>query len=104
MGAKSMHQRIYNTSKKDFQNPLNKFLFCRYNISGFLEELPQLPENRLGHACVALPNGVRPVQPTFKTVPYVHYVPFFVLLHISNLCRLLLLLEDSMDLRTFLLC
>ena len=34
---------------------------CRYNISGFVEELPQLPENRYGHACGALPTGVRPV-------------------------------------------
>ena len=35
---------------------------CRYNINGFVEELPQLPENRYRHACSALPSGVRPVQ------------------------------------------
>jgi len=29
----------------------------RYNISGFVEELTQLPENRYGHACGALPTG-----------------------------------------------
>merc|ERR1711971_1495553 len=27
----------------------------RYDIHGFMEELPQLPENRHGHACSALP-------------------------------------------------
>ena len=38
----------------------------RYNVSGFVEELPQLPKNRYGHACAALPTtGVRPAQPTF---------------------------------------
>ena len=31
-----------------------------------MEELPQLPENRYGHVCSALPaTGVRPAQPTF---------------------------------------
>ena len=34
---------------------------CRYNDSGFVEELHHLPENRWGHACAAL-RGVRPVQ------------------------------------------
>jgi len=29
----------------------------RYNISGFVEELTQLPENRWSHACGALPTG-----------------------------------------------
>ena len=43
---------------------------CRYDVNGFVEELPQLPENREGHACAALPNtvsstGVRlPIKPT----------------------------------------
>jgi len=27
----------------------------RYNVNGFVEELPQLPENRYAHACSALP-------------------------------------------------
>ena len=37
----------------------------RYNVNGFVEELPQLPENRNAHACAALPaTGVRPDQPT----------------------------------------
>merc|ERR1719193_2794734 len=27
----------------------------RYNVTGFVEELPQLPENRYLHACSALP-------------------------------------------------
>merc|ERR1712037_783746 len=27
----------------------------RYNVNGFVEELPQLPENRYLHACAALP-------------------------------------------------
>ena len=35
---------------------------CRYNISGFVEELTQLPENIYGHVCAALPTGVRPDQ------------------------------------------
>ena len=35
---------------------------CRYNTNGFVEELTRLPENRWGHACGALPTGVRPVQ------------------------------------------
>ena len=34
----------------------------RYNISGFVKELVQIPENRWSHACSALPTGVRPVQ------------------------------------------
>ena len=45
-------------------------IFNRYNVTGFVEELPQLPlpENRFGHACAALPTtGVRPVQP-FKPI------------------------------------
>ena len=29
---------------------------CRYNISGFVEELPQLPEKRSFHSCAALPS------------------------------------------------
>merc|ERR1712192_124773 len=38
----------------------------RYDVNGFVEELPQLPENRYGHACGALPaTGVRPAQSTF---------------------------------------
>jgi len=28
----------------------------RYNVNGFVEELPQLPENRFDHACAALPS------------------------------------------------
>merc|ERR1712037_618099 len=28
----------------------------RYDINGFVEELPQLPENRYAHACAALPS------------------------------------------------
>ena len=32
----------------------------RYNVSGFVEELTQLPENRWGHSCAAIPStGVR---------------------------------------------
>ena len=50
--------------------------YYRYNTRGFVEELPQLPENRWNHACAALPStGVRPTQSTF--------------------CRRLLLLEDG---------
>ena len=28
---------------------------CRYDVNGFVEELPQLPENIYYHACAALP-------------------------------------------------
>jgi len=35
-------------------NPAHKYV-TRYNVNGFVEELPQLPENRAGHACAALP-------------------------------------------------
>ena len=28
---------------------------CRYDVNGFVEELPQLPEERYYHACAALP-------------------------------------------------
>ena len=39
-------------------------IFTRYDVNGFVEELPQLPENRYAHACSALPaTGVRPAQP-----------------------------------------
>ena len=32
----------------------------RYNVNGFVEELTQLPENRWGHSCAAIPStGVR---------------------------------------------
>ena len=38
---------------------------CRYNLIGFVEELPQMPENRLVHSCASLPTtGVRPAWPT----------------------------------------
>ena len=81
--------KIYN-----YQNPSSIFLCpwaksCRYNVTGFVEELPQLPENRLGHACAAL-SDVGPVQSTFN-------------LNLWNVCRLLWLPEDSTDPRTFLL-
>ena len=36
---------------------------CRYDTSGFVEELPQLPQNRHSHACASLPiTKVRPKQ------------------------------------------
>ena len=51
---------------------------CMYDFNGFVEELPQLPQYRSGHACAALPStGVRPTQPI--------------------ICRRLLLLEDGTD-------
>ena len=48
------------------ENHIQYILKYRYNISGFVEELPQLPENKGGHACAALPTGVRPAQHTFS--------------------------------------
>ena len=47
----------------------------RYNISGFVEELPQLPDIRygVGHACAALPKtGVSPAWPTFYICTGIH--------------------------------
>ena len=44
--------------------PVPAKIDCRYNVNGFVEELPQLPESRYRHACAALPTGVRPAQPT----------------------------------------
>ena len=39
----------------------------RYNTSGFVEELPQLPDIRRGHACLSFPtNGVRSKGPKSK--------------------------------------
>ena len=36
---------------------------CRYNVNGFVEELPKLPEKRSEHTCAVLPaTGVRPTQ------------------------------------------
>ena len=33
---------------------------CRYDVNGFVEELPALPAYRYGHICAELPsNGVR---------------------------------------------
>ena len=34
----------------------------RYNVRGFVEELPPLPDARIEHVCGALPTGVRPAQ------------------------------------------
>ena len=30
--------------------------YCRYNVNGFVEELPRLPGNRHAHTCAALPS------------------------------------------------
>ena len=59
------HHRQIDRISKPHQNiffcpPSN---ICRYNISGFVEELPRLPENRYQHACAALPStGVSPTH------------------------------------------
>ena len=43
--------------------PSNICNICRYSISGYVEELPRLPENRAYHACAALPStGVSPTD------------------------------------------
>ena len=50
-------------------------IFSRYNVNGFVEELPQLPENRYYHACAAFPTtGVRSAQPTFYFKPLQAFV------------------------------
>ena len=54
--------RIYQIQKHILVCP--PALSCRYNVYGFMEELPQLPESRWDHACAALPaTGVR-LRPT----------------------------------------
>ena len=31
---------------------------CRYDLNGFVEELPRLPGGRSGHACASIPISV----------------------------------------------
>ena len=47
------HQQIYKINQHILMSITAKS--CRYDVNGFVEELPQLPENRIGHACAALP-------------------------------------------------
>ena len=55
--------RSHNSYSDMFFCLPNILVFNRYNISGFVEELPKLPENRQSHACAALPvTGVRLAQ------------------------------------------
>ena len=78
---------LYAMSRKVLLKSISKphqyiLNYYRYNTRGFVEELPQLPENRWNHACAALPStGVRPIQSIF--------------------CRRLLLLEDGADTADF---
>ena len=49
-------------ANRPFVQPVHHSIadICRYNINGFVEELPQLPEGRFAHSCAALPStGVR---------------------------------------------
>ena len=57
-------KRKLEFKRKYFLNAPNHI--TRYNVNGFVEELPRLPENRFDHACASLPaTGVRPAQPNF---------------------------------------
>ena len=47
------HQKIYKSIQHILMSITAKS--CRYDVNGFVEELPQLPENRALHACAALP-------------------------------------------------
>ena len=47
------HQKIYKSIQHILMSITAKS--CRYDVNGFVEELPQLPEDRYGHACAALP-------------------------------------------------
>ena len=47
------HQKIYKSIQHILMSITAKS--CRYDTSGFVEELPQLPEDRSYHACAALP-------------------------------------------------
>ena len=59
-------------SPKPYHPCVSAATSCRYDINGFVEELPQLPENRIAHSCAALPaTGVRLVgfpNPLWKSV------------------------------------
>ena len=45
--------------------PFQPAISCRYSVTGFIEELPQLPTRREAHACAALPDTrVRATQST----------------------------------------
>ena len=55
------HQKIYKSIQHILMSITAKS--CRYDVNGFVEELPQLPEDRSSHACAALPiTKVRPKQ------------------------------------------
>ena len=55
------HQKIYKSIQHILMSITAKS--CRYDTSGFVEELPQLPQNRHSHACASLPiTKVRPKQ------------------------------------------
>ena len=47
------HQKIYKSIQHILMSITAKS--CRYDVNGFVEELPQLPEDRSHHACAALP-------------------------------------------------
>ena len=47
------HQKIYKSIQHILMSITAKS--CRYDVNGFVEELPQLPEDRYNHACAALP-------------------------------------------------
>ena len=47
------HQKIYKSIQHILMSITAKS--CRYDVNGFVEELPQLPEDRNRHACAALP-------------------------------------------------
>ena len=47
----------FMASKTHYLLKHHQHWFCRrYNVNGFVEELPRLPENRWDHACAALPS------------------------------------------------
>ena len=53
-----------DANRRQVKGENNKNLH-RYNITGFVEELPQLPDIRRGHACGAFPtNKVRSKEQT----------------------------------------
>ena len=58
-------ENIYNFMYQIMQDVTNLCVFIsspvfRYNVTGFVEELPRLPKPSIGHACAAFPDtGVR---------------------------------------------
>ena len=60
MGGHGRSWEVYGCYWSSFNGLISPSVH-RYNVHGFIEELPQLPRTSAGHACAALPDtGVGP--------------------------------------------